>query len=188
MMYDARQPFCNGLIFPVAWNKAYKRDLLLKHYCTDERIRMGEDNAFVFECLVESDSAYFCNDILYNYNQLNVGSMIHSYDPNRFDNNRILTDYIEKNIGGKDEILDKQINAFKAYWLIMAVMHEVKSDRKLIEARNHIRSKIKSNESTKDIKLEGLPSSAKLYIVLLKARLYTMALILARLVNKKRSS
>ena len=42
---------------------------------------MGEDNAFVFECLYAAENVFFCDDILYIYNQLNVESMVHSYDP-----------------------------------------------------------------------------------------------------------
>lgn len=51
MMYDNRKSFCKGLIFPAACNKIYSRKLLLEHYCRDDRIRMGEDNAFVYECV-----------------------------------------------------------------------------------------------------------------------------------------
>lgn len=58
-MYDSRKTFCTGLIFPVAWNKIFKRDFLLKHYCKEERIRMGEDNAFIFECLYAAENVFF---------------------------------------------------------------------------------------------------------------------------------
>lgn len=183
MMYDSRKPFCTGLIFPVAWNKIFKRDFLLKHYCQEERIRMGEDNAFVFECLYAAENVFFCDDILYIYNQLNVESMVHSYDPNRFDNNKLLTDYIERRIGKRDPIIDEQINAFKAYWLIMAVFHEIKSKRKITVASKHIRLKIKETEVLKGIKCDGLPKSAKMYLILLNMHLYIPALLAAKLIT-----
>lgn len=183
MMYDSRKPFCTGLIFPVAWNKIFKRDFLLNHYCQEERIRMGEDNAFVFECLYAAENVFFCDDILYIYNQLNVESMVHSYDPNRFDNNKLLTDYIERRIGKRDPIIDEQINAFKAYWLIMAVFHEVKSKRKITVASKHIRLKIKETEVLKGIKCDGLPKSAKMYLILLNMHLYIPALLAAKLIT-----
>lgn len=186
MMYDARKPFCTGLIFPVAWNKIFKRDFLLKHYCKEEKIRMGEDNAFVFECLYEAQRVYFCDDILYFYNQLNSSSMVHSYDATRFDNNRLLVDYIEANLKGKDDIIDNQINAFKAYWLIMAVFHEMKSGRNIKDARKHVKDKLKSTEPLKGIKFKGLPKSAKLYLLLLNLHLYTAALVGAKVISKKR--
>ena len=183
MMYDSRKTFCTGLIFPVAWNKIFKRDFLLKHYCKEERIRMGEDNAFIFECLYAAENVFFCDDILYIYNQLNVESMVHSYDSNRFDNNKLLTGYIEKRMGKKDKVIDEQINAFKAYWLIMAVFHEVKSDRKIIAASNHIRKKIKETKVLEGISYKGLPKMAKIYLLLLNMHLYIPALVSAKLVT-----
>lgn len=183
MMYDNRKPFCSGLVFPVAWNKIYRRELLKEHYCQEERIKMGEDNAFVFECLYVSESVVFLSDFLYIYNQLNSGSFIHSYDPNRFENNQLLTGYIERRLGGKDETLDLQINAFKAYWLIMAVFHEVKSGRKILEARKHIKAKIKSTGVLDGIKLKGLPLSAVFYLLLLRFHFYATALFGAKVKN-----
>ena len=126
MIYDKRLPFCKGLIFPVAWNKIYRATLLKRHFCKDTKIRMGEDNAFVFEICYYANSIYFINEIFYIYNQLNVNSITSNYDSNRFSNNKILIKYIESNLYGKEEYLDEQINAFKAYWLIMAIFHEVK--------------------------------------------------------------
>ena len=187
MMYDNRKSFCQGLIFPVAWNKIYKRELLEKHYCRDERIKMGEDNAFVFECLLYANKVYFLNKVLYEYNQLNVTSFMNSYDKNRFKNNQILTKYIEENIGDYSEVVKKQINAFKTYWLFMAVFHEVKSKRKFLEARHHIKKEIKDSKTLKGIKYEGLPIFAKCYLTLLKLHLYSLALIGAKVINRHRN-
>ena len=188
MMYDNRKPFCTGLIFPVAWNKIFKKSLLREHYCRETRIRMGEDNAFVFECLYRSDKVYFCEDILYYYNQLNTGSMVHSYDPNRFENNKLLTDYIECRMGGENKTIDQQINAFKAYWLIMAVFHEVKSKQPLFKSAKHIKAELKKTNTVKSIALKGIPKSAQIFIILLRLHLYMLTIILSTVVNKKRNS
>lgn len=185
MMYDNRKSFCNGLIFPVAWNKVYKRELLVKHYCKDERIRMGEDNAFVFECVYEAENIYFCQDILYYYNQLNNGSMTNNYDENRFENNQYLTEYIENRMGGKDEVMDGQINAFKAYWLIMAVFHEMKCGKTISRGRKHIKEKIKKTKVTSGIAIKGLPVTAKGFLILLKMHMYSVALLGAKIISKK---
>ena len=187
MMYDNRKSFCKGLIFPAACNKIYRKELLEKHHCKDERIKMGEDNAFVFECLVYSNKVYFVNKVFYEYNQLNPTSFNNSYDKNRFENNQLLTSYIEKNIGNYSKTIENQVNAFKTYWLIMAVFHEVKCHRKLFEARKHIKVEIKKNKSLEGISFKGLPIFAKGFLLLLKMHLYTLALIGAKIVNKKRS-
>lgn len=186
MMYDNRKPFCSGLIFPVAWNKIYRREFLQKHYCIEERIRMGEDNAFVYECVWHAQQIYICNEVLYFYNQLNAGSMIHSYDKGRFENNQYLFSYIQTRLGGINPILDKQINAFKAYWLIMAIFHEVKSERPLSIATAHIKNKIRQTKVLRGIHFKGLPIMAKGYLFLLNLGLYRLILIATKFVNKRR--
>lgn len=186
MMYDNRKPFCTGLIFPVAWNKVFKRCLLLEHFCKDERVRMGEDNAFVYECLYAANSITFIDDVLYCYNQLNSGSMLHTYDENRFQNNQWLTEYISGRIGGINDVLDNQINAFKAYWLIMAIFHEVKCKRNIFVSALHIRKNIKQLNVLEGISNKGLPKSAKAFILLLRLHLYVPALLGARVINSIR--
>lgn len=186
MMYDNRRPFCSGLIFPVAWNKIYRREFLLNHYCTEEKIRMGEDNAFVYECVWHSQKIYICNETLYFYNQLNSGSMVHSYDSDRFENNQHLTSYIESRLGGIDPVLDEQINAFKAYWLIMAVFHEVKSGRPFRVAAAHIKKNICKTQVLRGIHFKGLPLMAKGYLLLLNLHLYSIVLLASKVVNKGR--
>lgn len=187
MMYDNRKEFCTGLIFPVAWNKIYKSELIKKHFCKDTRIKMGEDNAFVFECLYYSESIYFCDDILYYYNQLNSGSMTNSYDEKRFDNNKILIDYMESNLKDKNEVLNNQLNAFKVYWLIMAIFHEIKCNRPFFKSIKHIKQSIKQNKTLNDISLNSIPFKAKIFVILLKLRLYSLTLLLSKIVNRKRS-
>lgn len=187
MMYDNTKPFCSGRIFPVAWNKLYKRELISKHYCLDTRIRMGEDNAFIFECLYYSNSVFFCDDILYCYNQMNTESMVHTYDATRFDNNLYLTDYISDRMADKSAVIDEQINAFKAYWLIMAVFHEIKSGISIRVAKKHIKNGIEKTGIAKKIHFAGLPITAKCFVFLLKARLYVFALLAAKIVNYRRS-
>lgn len=186
MMYDDSKSFCKGLIFPAACNKVYRRELLLQHCCKDERIRMGEDNAFVYECVWYANSIYISNRILYYYNRLNDTAMGNSYDAGRFENNQRLSAYIERHLGGIDPVLDEQINAFKAYWLIMAVFHEIKSGRPIRLAAPHIREKIESTGVLSDIHLTGLPLMAKAFMLLLKLRLYRLTLMASAIVNRRR--
>lgn len=186
MMYNAAKPFCKGLIFPAACNKVYKRQILLEHHCTDARIRMGEDNAFVYECVWYAKKIYVCNQILYFYNRLNEGSIGNSYDAHRFVNNQLLTEYIESRLGGISPVLDGQINAFKAYWLIMAVFHEVKNEKPLNASAVHISNQIRQTKVLEGICMEGLPLMARVFLLLLKLRLYRLTLLASRIVNRKR--
>ena len=182
MMWDKRQPFCKGLIFP-GQNKIYKREFLLKHYCEDERIGMGEDNAFTFETIYFANGVYFSERELYYYNQLNQGSFIHRYDPNRFENNKYLFDYIEKNLSCEDPIIKEQINAFKAYWIMMAVFHEIKSGNKIWPAAKHIKKGIEEYDALKDVNENDLPLRGKIYMILLKKKLYKTTLLMTKIIQ-----
>lgn len=186
MMYDKRKNFCQGLIFPVAWNKIYKSELIKEHYCKETQIRMGEDNAFVFECLYYAKSLYVIDQRLYYYNQLNTTSITSNYDENRFENNQKLFRYMQQQLGGISETMDEQLNAFKAYWVIMAIFHEVKCGKKMKYSYKHIKEKLKENDMVKNIHLKGLPLGAKCFMILLKFHLYFCCLFGTKLINKVR--
>ncbi|WP_300512152.1 glycosyltransferase family 2 protein [uncultured Phocaeicola sp.] len=186
MMYDSRKIFCKGLIFPAACNKTYKTKLLKEHYCKEERIRMGEDNAFVYECAWFSNDIYICNEIMYYYNQLNPGAMNHTYDPNRFINNKYLYNYMDNMLSGQNKILDNQLNAFKAYWLIMAIFHEIKSNNSILQAASHVKEQMKQHEPLKYIQFAGLPISAKVFLLFLKLRMYIFVLSFIKIIQKYR--
>jgi len=186
MMYDHRMKFYHGLVFPSSGGKVVKRKILLEHYCKDEKIRMGEDNAYIFECLFFSDSVFFMDDYFYVYNQIE-GSMRHNYDARRFENNRRLINYIQAHLGGKTKYIDYQINAFRAYWLIMAIFHEVKEHRPLLKAAGHIRTEISENDSLKGISDKLLPKDARLFISLIRRKQYIVVMVAASIINNVRN-
>ena len=181
LIYDKKQKFCHNIIFPVAWNKIYKSEILKKHYCREEKIRMGEDHAFSYECMLAANSVYYVDEVLYYYNQTNINSMTSTYDKNRFNNNEILFDYIKQNIDLSNYDLSKQFNVFKAHWIIMGISHEVKSHRKISISTVHIRTELKIHKLLQQVKLKGLPFIAGTYILILKLHLYRCALILAKI-------
>lgn len=183
MMYDSRKKFYHGLLFPSSGGKAIRRRILLEHYCKEERIRMGEDNAFIFECLLYSDSAYFLTEYFYMYNQMNAGSIRHNYDKKRFDNNKVLVDYIMHHLYGINEKVDIQINVFKTYWLIMAIFHEVKCKRPLLSSAKHIKNQIEKNKTLQNINYKDLPKAAKIYMIFLRMHWYLGALFAAKAIN-----
>lgn len=57
---------------------AYKRKLLLQHYCRDERIVRGEDYAYTYEYFLSSQSVYYLSESFYNYNKQNNNSIMNS--------------------------------------------------------------------------------------------------------------
>lgn len=69
-------------VYPNCWTKVFKKSILEKHlYDVDSRIRMGEDIAFTFPCLMECNSLAFVDRALYHY-RINPESMTKSYDIN----------------------------------------------------------------------------------------------------------
>ncbi len=57
-------------IFPGLWDKLFRRACLEQfHYAVDERIRMGDDAACTYPCLLNVDSIYIMHECLYHYRQ-----------------------------------------------------------------------------------------------------------------------
>lgn len=188
MMYDNRRSFYHWLLFPSCGGKVIRTSILKSHNCKDERIRMGEDNAFIFECMLFSNSVYFMTDYFYMYNQLNSGSMRHNYDPDRFYNNYILINYMQEHLVGLNSEVDHQFNVFKAYWLIMAIFHEVKCNQPLRMSSKHIKKEIEKYNFINNIEYNTLPIEAKIFLVPIKMKWYSGALIETKLVMALRKN
>lgn len=68
-------------IYPCCWTKVFKRELLEKHLTdTDDRIRMGEDIAFTYPCIMDCQTIAFIDEPLYHY-RIIPDSMTKAYDP-----------------------------------------------------------------------------------------------------------
>lgn len=65
-------------IFPGVWDKLFCRKILEKNQmAVDERLRMGEDAACVYPCLLQADSIFILHECLYHYRQTD-SSMVKS--------------------------------------------------------------------------------------------------------------
>ncbi len=181
MIYDARLPFFTGKVFPAAWNKIYRRELLLEHYCRDERIGLAEDNAFVFECLYFAESVYFCQEKLYYYNRCNEGSMISCYNEKYYEKSQLVCRYLAKRLGGRKPYLDRQIQVFQVAWLVMAVFHEVRFGSSGRIAVVRIRDKIGRSRMLRECSFAFLPLVPKMYLLLLKMHCYRLVWLITRL-------
>lgn len=80
---------CKGEYFsfglqPSVWGKIFRRKLLYSHQMdVDDRIRLGEDSACSYACLLQAQSMFYLkNEFLYYYRMRETSishSMIHSY-------------------------------------------------------------------------------------------------------------
>lgn len=67
-------------INPCCWSKVFKKELIKKNLpLVDGRIKMGEDAAFTYPCLIDAKSAATVKKPCYHYN-INPESMTKSYD------------------------------------------------------------------------------------------------------------
>lgn len=73
-------------VYPVIWNKLYRRDKLIRHQeNVDDIIRTGEDAACVYPYLLGCESLYFIKDLsLYHY-RYSEHSMTAAYDEMYFE-------------------------------------------------------------------------------------------------------
>src|SRR5699024_5494208 len=72
-------------INPCCWSKVYKKELLKKNlYPVDGRIKMGEDAAFTYPCLLDAQNIATVKTPCYHY-ILNPQSMTKSYDKDQQD-------------------------------------------------------------------------------------------------------
>lgn len=186
MIYDKGKRFCQGRVFPAVWNKIYKKELMVSHHCTDGRIRWGEDSASVYECIIHSERVYALNDAYYRYNKNNPLSICSRYDAGRFSNNRLLFDYLDSQLGEESLIVRRQLNAFKIYWIMMAIFHDVKSGKKVRETAAHTRKGVEENHLLQGIALKGMPFIAAVYLIGLRLKLYYLIAAGSALIQKFR--
>ncbi len=89
-IYSLSSPFTvdkyykNNLLNQV-WNKAYKRDFLIKNNILFKDYRYGEDRIFNADVLKNSPTVKAIPDVLYNYNIDKSVSLISGYTPEKFD-------------------------------------------------------------------------------------------------------
>lgn len=172
-MLFARRYFEFG-VYPCCWTKVFKRELLEKHLLTaDDRLRMGEDIAFTYPCLMECLSISFINEPLYHYRS-NPDSMTKAYD-------RTLPDIFHlpyETLVNKSRQLQVDISNQLGYYLLYLIAivlrneangrsgGEMDSDyaiKKIIEYK-HLKSGLKN------VHMSYLPFNKKLLLLALKLK------------------
>lgn len=162
-------------IYPCCWTKVFKRELLEKHlFNTDNRIRMGEDIAFTYPCLMECQTIAFVDKALYHY-RINPESMTKAYDP-------LLQDIIYlpyKALLKKSELLGVDLSNQLPYYLLYLVNFVVRNEanknnpKSKAEKRAVLESILNNDEviqSTKKINPALLPSHTRLLHMSIKTK------------------
>lgn len=155
-------------VMPCCWSKLFKRELLERHlYSVDQRIKMGEDAAFTYPCLLEAESLAYISAPLYNYRQENA-SMSNSYDANMADTILIPYRILKKSFGKYEGRynLDRQLNMYLFYLLNVLLRNESKSSNsRTAKYEKMLLRETISNDVAEEIKLldnSAMPARKKL--------------------------
>lgn len=129
MLFDGR--FYSFGVNPNCWSKLVRRELIEKNLLpVDERIRMGEDAAFIYPCMLDSQSISCLKTPTYHY-RITEQSMSNAYDERLKD--IILLPY--KRLKEKNAASDFDISSQLDYYLLYMVNFLLRNEAK--KANSH---------------------------------------------------
>ena len=196
LIVDLKKGYYGGGIQAHTWDKACKRELQVKCYTRDERIRAFTDVPMVFECMLNCRNIYICNEHLYMYNRANEGSIRAQSKENLLTKSfYYLAAYMQEHMRGFGPAVDRQLNEYPVTLIMRTIKWRINTDASFREAVRHVKEGLRESDMLSLISTKGLPRSPQLVISLLKKGLYTPAVLLCaaklkqkELQNKSRSA
>ena len=179
LIIDSRNGLNAGCIQAHTWDKACKRELLVKHYTRDERIRVFTDVPMTYECLLNCQNIYISNQHLYYYNRTNEDS-IRSRSKENFLTKSFyyMVDYMQKHLNGISPAVDRQLNELPASLIIRTGKWRVRNKSSFREAVRHMKEGLRESGLLSLVSVKGLPVAPQIVILLFKLRLYSLAMLL----------
>ena len=171
-------------VYPVIWNKLYKREKLINHQSkVDVRIKTGEDAACVYPYLLSCESLYFIKDMsLYHYRN-SENSMTSAYDSMYFERIKALYSFFSVSDIASSPY-SGQLDYYYAYLVKTSVSNELKSGLTFREKLSNI-YKIcdftRSEGFVNNLRISELPH--RIYFGLLK-RSNPLSLVLCIYITK----
>ncbi len=179
LIVDDRNGLNAGCIQAHTWDKACKRELQLQCYTRDERIRVFTDVPMTYECLLNCQNIYVCNEHLYYYNRTNEGSIRAKSKENLLTKSfYYMTDYMQQHMRGVSPAIDRQLNELPASLIIRTGKWRAGSDPSFREAVRHIKEALQESGLLSLVSVRGLPAAPKIVILLFKLRLYSLGMLL----------
>ena len=188
---DRRNGYRMGhIVFAHTWDKVCRRELQVKYYVRDERIRMLTDVPVTYECLLNCQHVYICNELLYYYNKTNTHSIRAQGKENFLTKNSYYVNaYLRSRLGGNNPDLDRQLNDYPVTMIIRSAMVALEKQPTFGQAKKMVRKGLNESGLLSLVSLAGLPRNPKLLMLLFKLRLDTLAMLLCaikvRQANKK---
>ncbi len=160
------------------WDKACRRELQVRYLTRDERIRVFTDVPMTYECLVNSNHVYICNEHLYMYNKMNEGSIRALSKENLLTKSfHYLTVYLQEHLRGFSPSLDRQLNIFPAMLIIRTCKWCLQRNSSIRDAAKQLKEGLRESGMLSLVSVRGLPRSAQIVISLLKMHLVTAAVM-----------
>lgn len=184
LISDPKLEYGAAVFLSASWNKAYKRELLRDHRCFDENVRLGEDTAYVFECVLNANSVAVSKEILYYYNKMNSGSILTKYDPNRIKKRLYLFQYVQKRLAGYGPVIDRQMDNFYASRIVYDAFCLINQSTSIFDTGKFLARELRKTQILKFVHLGGIPFSAKVFILLLKLGLCRTALLCMKILMR----
>lgn len=135
----------NAVCYTSIFTKIFKKNFLIKHYCKDYSIKIGEDFCLSYECLYNAESIYFIDEAYYVYNYCSGNSITgHKFSP--LEPN--VYKYVKSKFSNKVQYIKDQID----YLYIKEVekIYDLYKDQK--KSNFYIISKLKPYEILDEIK------------------------------------
>lgn len=125
MLY--REPYYSFGINPCCWSKVFKKTLLEKClYPVTPKVKIGEDAAFTYPCLLAANSLAYVEDCLYFYRN-NTESMTNVYDQTLYDTVWIPLNILDVCFRNSDYDFSSQFSVYTLYMLQMLFHNEGKA-------------------------------------------------------------
>ena len=179
LLTDSRNGIQAGVIQAHTWDKAFRRELIREHYTREERIRVFTDVPMTYECILNSRSAYICNERLYMYNKTNEDSIRAKSRENLLTKSfGYLMAYMREHLGGMGPDTDRQLNEYAAMLIIRTGKWRAQTSPSLREAARGLKEGLAESGMLSYVSVKGLPKKPGIVIRLLKMRLYLPAVVL----------
>ena len=180
MIWDRRKPFLRQLLPAFQCMKVTRRKLLAEHFISDDAyIPLFEDVAMTYECLYNAKSLYICQDTLYVY-RIREDSLIHRLDPDVYRKIKRCRDYMLDHLVRQAPELRVQVDAFFAEKFLTYLWRETASGYSVRQTAVHLRDDLAGTGLAKSLARAKLPLHIRLFMLLLRFRLYYIAAALYR--------
>lgn len=175
----------HGPLLPLApWNYAYKADILKNHYCRDNRIKVHNDIAFVFECVFASKCIYVNYEHTYIYDNTTSNSLQRKYQPDLVYSIAYLFEYWNLHLEMMYPNVSSQVNTFKALQIRFMIQKYYSYAPSLLIARRDLAKGIRETNFLEMVETTDYILSDRIRIILMRMHMYLTCLLLQMLVDR----